>query len=96
MTEEGLARSFVLFHQAIAADPDYAHAYCGIANYYNWLGVIGVLPPLDCFVPALEAAKTAVRLDENLSEANASLGFSMHVGEFEWDMLRNIFSARSS
>ena len=85
MTEEGLARSFVLFHQAIAADPDYAYAYCGIANYYNWLGVIGVLPPLDCFVPALEAAKTAVRLDENLSEANASLGFSMHVGEFEWD-----------
>ena len=84
MTEEGLARSFLLFHQAIAADPEYAHAYCGIANYYNWLGVIGVLPPEDCFVPALEAARTAVKLDESLSEAHASLGFSVHVGEFEW------------
>jgi serine/threonine protein kinase/tetratricopeptide (TPR) repeat protein len=84
MTEDGLARSFLLFHQAIAADPEYAHAYCGIANYYNWLGVIGVLPPEDCFVPALEAARTAVKLDESLSEAHASLGFSVHVGEFEW------------
>jgi serine/threonine protein kinase/tetratricopeptide (TPR) repeat protein len=84
MTEDGLAKSFVLFHKAVAADANYAHAYCGIANYYNWLGVIGVLPPSECFVPALEAAKTAVRLDPNLSEAHASLGFSLHVGEFEW------------
>ena len=84
MTEEHLAKSFVLFHQSIAADPEYAHAYCGIANYYNWLGVIGVLPPSECFPPALEAARTAVRLDPSLSEAHASLGFSLHVGEFNW------------
>lgn len=84
MTEDHLARSFVLFHQSIAADPEYAHAYCGIANYYNWLGVIGVLPPSECFPPALEAARTAVRLDPSLSEAHASLGFSLHVGEYNW------------
>jgi TolB-like protein len=84
MTEEGLAKSFLLFHQAIAADPNYAHAYCGVANYYNWLGVIGVLPPSECFPPALAAARTAVELDENISEAHASLGFAVHVGEFEW------------
>jgi tetratricopeptide (TPR) repeat protein len=84
MTEEHLAKSFVLFHRAIAADPNYAHAYCGIANYYNWLGVIGVLPPSECFRPALEAAQTAVDLDPELSEAHASLGFSLHVGIFDW------------
>jgi serine/threonine protein kinase len=84
MTEEHLAKSFLFFHRAIASDPNYAHAYCGIANYYNWLGVIGVLPPSECFPPALEASRKAVELDPDLSEAHASLGFSLHVGLFDW------------
>jgi serine/threonine protein kinase/tetratricopeptide (TPR) repeat protein len=83
-TEEGFAKSFVSFHEAIAADPDYAHAYSGIADYYNWLGILGVLPPHECFQPAILAATKAVELDENLSEANASLGFSLHAGNYEW------------
>jgi TolB-like protein len=84
MTEEHLAKSFLFFHRAIASDPNYAHAYCGIANYYNWLGVIGVLPPSECFPPAIEASRKAVKLDPDLSEAHASLGFSLHVGLFDW------------
>jgi len=84
MTEEHLARSFLLFHRAMAADPNYAHAYCGLANYYNWLGVIGVLPPTECFRPAIEAATRAAELDPELSEAHASLGFSLHVGIYDW------------
>lgn len=83
-TEEGFAKAFVSFHSAIAADPNYAHAYSGIADYYNWLGILGVLPPAECFQPAIEAATKAVELDENLSEANASLGFSLHAGNYEW------------
>lgn len=83
-TEEGFAKAFVSFHEAIAADPDYAHAYSGIADYYNWLGILGVLPPHECFQPAIQAATKAVELDENLSEANASLGFSLHAGNYEW------------
>jgi serine/threonine protein kinase/tetratricopeptide (TPR) repeat protein len=85
MTEDNLAKAFVLFHRAIAADPNYAHAYCGIANYYNWLGVMSILPPIECFKPALEAASKAVELDPELSEAQASLGFSLHVGSFDWE-----------
>ena len=83
-TEDGLAKAFVSFHRAIAADPNYAHAYAGIADYYNWLGIIGVLPPQECFQPAIEAATTAVELDEELSEAHASLGFSLHAGNYDW------------
>ncbi len=83
-TEESFAKAFVNFHSAISADPGYAHAYAGIADYYNWLGILGVLPPVECFVPAIEAAKKAVELDSNLSEAHASLGFSLHAGNFEW------------
>lgn len=83
-TEDGLAQAFVCFHQAIAADPDYALAYAGIADYYNWLGIIGVLPPQECFQPAITAAARAVELDERLSEAHASLGFSLHAGNYDW------------
>ena len=83
-TEEGFAKAFVSFHSAIAADPNYALAYAGIADYYNWLGIIGVLPPQDCFQPAIEAATKAIELDDNLSEGHASLGFSLHAGNYEW------------
>ncbi|MCC6330093.1 MAG: protein kinase [Acidobacteria bacterium] len=83
-TEESFAKAFVNFHKAISADPGYAHAYAGIADYYNWLGILGVLPPSECFPPAIEAAKKAVELDANLSEAHASLGFSLHAGNYEW------------
>ena len=88
-TEDGLAKAFVAFHTAIAADPDYAHAYAGIADYYNWLGIMGVLPPLECFQPAIEAASKAVALDPDLSEAHASLGFSLHAGNHDWANAEN-------
>lgn len=83
-TEDSFAKAFVNFHSAIAADPNYAHAYAGIADYYNWLGILGVLPPQECFLPAIDAARRAVELDGNLSEAHASLGFSLHAGNYEW------------
>ncbi|MEQ1764317.1 MAG: protein kinase [Pyrinomonadaceae bacterium] len=83
-TEEGLAKAFVSFHSAIAADPDYALAYCGLADYYSWLGIIGVLPPQECFLPAIEAAKKAAELDPELSEAHATLGFALHAGDYDW------------
>ena len=83
-TEDGFAKAFVSFHSAIAADPKYAHAYAGVADYYNWLGIIGVLPPQECFQPAIEAATKAIELDDDLSEGHASLGFSLHAGNYEW------------
>jgi len=83
-TEEGLAKAFLNFHQAIAADPNYAQAYTGLGDYYNWLGIIGVLPPQECFQPAIEAATKAVELDSSLSEAHATLGFSLHAGNYDW------------
>ena len=83
-TEDGLAKAFVAFHSAISADPDYALAYCGIADYYNWLGIMGVLPPQECFLPAIDAASKAVELDGELSEAHATLGFSLHAGNYDW------------
>lgn len=83
-TEDGFAKAIVAYHQAIAFDENYAMAYTGIADYYNWLGVYGVLPSKECFQAAIENAKKALELDETLAEAYAALGFAQHGGDFEW------------
>lgn len=83
-TEEGFAKAFVSFHNAIAEDENFAHAYVGLADYYTWLGIFSVLPPQECFQSAIKMAKKAVELDENLAEAHASLGFSIHAGNYDW------------
>jgi eukaryotic-like serine/threonine-protein kinase len=83
-TEEGFAKAIVAYNQATALDPEYALAYAGIADYYNWLGVYGVLPPRECFMAAIEAAETAIKLDESLSEAHAALGFAILAGQYDW------------
>lgn len=85
-TEDGLAKSFVAYHTAIAADPNYSLAYSGIADYYNWLGIMGVLPPKECYAPAIEAAQRAVDLDPESSEGHAVLGFAVHAGDYDWQL----------
>jgi eukaryotic-like serine/threonine-protein kinase len=82
-TEESLAKAIVYFYEAIALDPNYARAYSGVADYHTWLGIVGVLPPKECFGAARQAAEKAVELDPHLAEAHASLAFSRWA--FNWD-----------
>jgi eukaryotic-like serine/threonine-protein kinase len=84
-TEDGFAKALVAYHEAISQDPKYALAYAGLADYYNWLGVFGVLPAQECFQSAIEAATKAIQLDKNLSEAHAALGFAVVGGHFDWE-----------
>ena len=83
-TEEGFARALTCYHQAIALDPGYALAYAGIADYYNFLGVYGVLPFVECSAAAKEAATKAVALDGALAEAYSALGFAVLCHDFDW------------
>ena len=83
-TEEGFAKALLAYHQAISIDPNYALAYAGIADYYNWLGVYGVLPPHECYRAAIEAATKAIELNSLLAEAYAALGFAVLAGNYDW------------
>ena len=72
-TKEGLKKSIDLFHEAIAADPNYALAYTGLADTYN------VAPSYDIGIGSLqgqqladEAARKALELDNSLSEAHSA------------------------
>lgn len=84
LTEEGFSKAIAAYNRAIEFDPEYALAYTGIADYYNWLGVYGVMPSVESFSLAARAARRAIELDPELSEAHASLGFAVLCGEYNW------------
>ncbi|MGA9997264.1 MAG: protein kinase, partial [Pyrinomonadaceae bacterium] len=82
-TDEGFERAYESFREAIRLDPEYALAYVGIADYFNWSAIYGLGAPANCFPQAMDAAKTALELDDELADAHAALGFSILC--YEWD-----------
>jgi TolB-like protein/Flp pilus assembly protein TadD/tRNA A-37 threonylcarbamoyl transferase component Bud32 len=83
-TETGLAKALECYRNAIDRDPEYALAYTGIADYYNWLGVFGIKPFAECAAAAKQAASKAVELDANSAEAYSALGFATVCHDFDW------------
>lgn len=82
---ESLKKAKDLFDQAIAVDPNFALAYSGLADTYNMLGgTYRVLPFLEARESALQAVRTALRLDPDLAEAHASLGL-IELSRFHWE-----------
>jgi TolB-like protein/Tfp pilus assembly protein PilF len=75
--EEGLTKAVEYFKQAIAADPNYAPAYAGVADSYALLGFhgYGVMAPTEAMPKAKAAAEKALQIDEALGEAHASLAY---------------------
>ncbi len=83
-TESGFAKALECYNHAIALDADYALAYTGIADYYNWLGVFGIKPFAECSAAAKQAASRAVELDPDSAEAYSALGFATVCHDFDW------------
>ena len=85
-TQEGFQRGIENFQRAIAKDASYAPAYAGLADAYALLGSIGfdMMPPKEVMPKAKAAAVEAVRLDDSLAEAHASLGYAKLT--YDWDL----------
>src|SRR2546428_1854836 len=83
-TEDALNRSIVYFQQALARDPNYALAYCGLADAYAMLGFRGGFPSKDALLRAKAAALKAIELDDTLAEPHASLAFIAETHEWDW------------
>jgi eukaryotic-like serine/threonine-protein kinase len=83
-TAEGLKKSIALYQQAIAADPNYALAYTGLADTYN---VIASYDPRytfrETFALSDEASKKALQLDDSLSEAHSARASAL-ASAFKW------------
>lgn len=81
--EPDLYRALECFEQAIAVEPDFAEAYSGIADVHMWLTELGPIAPLEGMPKAKEAARKALELNPDLSEAHTSLGIVLQ--EFDYD-----------
>jgi serine/threonine protein kinase/Flp pilus assembly protein TadD len=83
-TPEGFKLGIEYFREAIDLDSGYALAYAGLADSYNMLGNYSELAPRDAFPRAKTAAIKALRIDETLSEARASLAYAMNGYDWDW------------
>ena len=86
-TEAALKQAIGYFQRAIAADPDYARAYSGLADCYSSLGassIVGGLPPRQAMPEAKAAALKALQIDGTLAEAHSSLAM-VHL-LYDWDL----------
>ena len=83
LTEDGFAKALAAYERAVQLDPSYALAHTGIADYYYFLAVWGVMPSNKCLAACEAAARRAVEIDPDLAEAHAALGFALS-GRFKW------------
>jgi DNA-binding winged helix-turn-helix (wHTH) protein/Tfp pilus assembly protein PilF len=79
-TPDGLNKALDYFTQAIVHDPNYAPAYVGLADSYDLLREYTLMPAGEAYPRALAAAQRAVELDDQSSEAHASLAFALFWG----------------
>jgi adenylate cyclase len=82
--EEGLKIGIQYFQHAISIDPFYALAYAGIADCYNMLGYYSYLSPKEAYSGAKIAAEKALKIDDTLAEAYASLGWVRLFFDWDW------------
>jgi len=83
-TGNDLKKSLDYFQQAIAADPNYALAYAGVADGYVWLPGYTVCTPQNCYPKAMAAAKKALELDDTLAEAHTTLAIAIWLYDFDF------------
>jgi Tfp pilus assembly protein PilF len=83
-TPDDLNRALDYFMQAVVHDPNYSPAYAGLADCYSLLREYTLMPSSEAYPRALAAAKKAVELDDQSSEAHASLAFVSFFGM--WDI----------
>ena len=83
LTEDGFVKALAAYERAVQLDPSYALAHTGIADYYYFLAVWGVMPSDECLAACEAAARRAVEIDPELAEAHAALGFALS-GRFKW------------
>jgi TolB-like protein/Flp pilus assembly protein TadD len=93
-TEEGLRRAIECFNEAVAADPNHALAYVGLADSYTLLGTVtyGAFHRRDVWPRARAAAAKALELDEQLAGAHTSLAFIKFRYDWDWDSAERGFA----
>jgi eukaryotic-like serine/threonine-protein kinase len=74
------------FEQAIALDSNYAQAYAGLADAYQFLGAFDLPDRKENYNKAKSAYKRALELDPTSAEAHASAGLAAMNYDWDWQL----------
>src|SRR5213595_4351661 len=89
-TRAGWTNAIHYYEQALQVDPNFALAYCGLADTYGWAGG-QIMPGRQAWAKEMELAHKALELDPKLAEAHLSMGTALfsvldpHASEKELD-----------
>jgi adenylate cyclase len=83
LSEEGMKKGLGFFGQAIEKDPRFALVYAAVAETYVLFADV-FIAPREAFSKAKDAALKAIKLDDSLAEAHASLGFVHYHYDWDW------------
>ena len=81
-TEAGWNNAIRYYEEALKLDPNYALAYCGLADNYAYMGSV-VMPEKEANEKVNEFAKKALELDPELAEAQMSVALAL-VSAYDW------------
>ena len=81
-TQSGWNNAIRYYEEALKLDPNYALAYCGLADNYAYMGSV-VMPEKEAIAKEKEFAQKALELDPELAEAHMSLALTL-VADFDW------------
>src|SRR5207248_2535091 len=81
-TQTGWNNAIRYYEQALKLDPNYALAYCGLADNYAYMGSV-VMPEKEAIAKEKQFAQKALELDPELAEAHMSLALTL-VADYDW------------
>ncbi len=84
-TGAAMEQAVRFFEQAIAADPNFALAYTGLADAYAQYVDYRAMPVAEGLGRARTEAKRAIALDDTLAEAHTSLAWVQFIHDWDWE-----------
>ena len=81
---EGFQRGLKYFQEALARDPNFVPAYCGVADAYFNLADWGCMAQKEAFAESKAAALKAQQLDPGSADAHGLLGELAFYNEWDW------------
>ena len=90
-TPEGGAKARQCFEQALAADPKYAMAFLGLAEFHWQNAFYSFQYPREAIASAKQAAIRALEIDDTLAEGHALLGTLRGIADWDWQAAGQAF-----
>src|SRR5437899_6241337 len=81
-TQAGWNNAIRYYEEALRIDPEFALAYCGLADNYGYMGSV-VMPEKEAIGKEKEFAQKALPLDPELAEAHMYLALGL-VADYDW------------